>query len=424
MTQVVDAAELDFRQIVRDDDQILWGQACGEPLTLTEALVAQRAAIGPVSVFLGSGFSKTLQPEHADHLRMTGIGGIGTHRRLTAAGKLAVVPCHVGQIAGYIRDGQIRCDVVFVQVARTANPDELSFGAVNDYVQEAINKARVVVAEVNDRAPDTRCDRLLSRSRIHWLINTSRPLVAVAPASVGEVERAIAHHASAFIGDGATLQIGVGAIPDAIAQLLVDRRNLGVHSGMLGDSVVDLMQSGAVNNSLKPIDAGVTVTGMLIGSQRLFDYAHRNDSIVLHSSHYTHGETILARLPNLISVNTALEVDLSGQSNAEQTGDDYVGGVGGQADYVRAGNRSAGGHSILALPATALKGTVSRICAALSGPVTNTRAEADIIVTEFGAAQLRGQSIPERARRLIAIAHPDFRDTLAGQVAKVLRRGY
>ena len=220
------------------------------------------------------------------------------------------------------------------------------------------------------------------------------------------------------------MQIGVGAIPDAIAQLLVDRRHLGVHSGMLGDSVVDLIQAGAVDNSLKPIDCGVTVTGMLIGSRRLFDFAHRNDAIVLHASHYTHGETALARLPNLITVNTALEVDLSGQSNAEQTGADYVGGVGGQADYVRAGNRSAGGHSILALPATALKGTVSRICAALSGPVTNTRAEADVIVTEFGAAQLRGQSIPERARRLIAIAHPDFRDALAEQAARLYRRGY
>ncbi len=424
MTRVVDAASLDLRKIVRSGDQILWGQACGEPLTLTELLVAQRASIGPVSVFLGAGFSTTLQPEHADHLHMAGIGGIGTNRRLTAAGKLAVVPCHVGQIAGYLRDGHIRCDVVFVQVARTAHPDEFSFAAVNDYVQEAINKARVVVAEVNEQAPDTRCDRLLPRSRIHWLINTSRPLVAVAPAKVGDVERAIARHAGAFINDGATLQIGTGAIPDAIAQLLVDRRNLGIHSGMLGDSVVDLMQAGAVNNALKPFDAGITVTGMLIGSQRLFDFAHRNDSIVLHPSHYTHGESRLAQLSNLVTVNTALEVDLSGQSNAEQTGDDYVGGVGGQADYVRAGNRSPGGHAILALPATALKGKVSRICAALSGPVTNSRTEGDIIVTEFGAAQLRGQSIPERARRLIAIAHPDFRDMLAGQAARLLQRGY
>ena len=185
MTKVVDAASLDLRQIVRHGDQILWGQACGEPLTLTEALVAQRAAIGPVSVFLGSGFSTTVQPEHTDHLTLSGIGGIGTHRRLTAAGKLAVVPCHVGQVAGYIRDGLIRCDVVFVQVARTGNPDEFSFSAVNDYVQAAIDKARVVVAEVNDQAPETRCDKLLARKRIHWLTHTSRPLVAVAPANVG-----------------------------------------------------------------------------------------------------------------------------------------------------------------------------------------------------------------------------------------------
>lgn len=424
MTRIIKAGELDLRQFVRRGDQILWGQACGEPLSLTEALVAQRAAIGLASVFLGSGFSTTLQPEHADFLHMSGIGGIGTHRRLTAAGKLAVVPCHVGQIAGYIRDGRIRCDVVFLQVAPTASPQEFSFGAVNDYVQAAIDKARVVVAEVNDQAPDTHCDRLLSRNRIHWLIHTSRPLVSVAPASIGEIERAIARHAGAFIEDGATLQIGVGAIPDAIAQLLVDRRDLGVHSGMLGDSVVDLMQTGAVTNARKPIDAGVTVTGILIGSQRLFSFAHRNAAIALHPSHYTHGEATLAKLPRLVTVNTALEVDLSGQSNAEQTGDDYVGGIGGQADYVRAGHRSPGGHSILALPATAVKATRSRICATLSGPVTNARADADIIITEYGAAQLRGQSIPERARRLIAIAHPDFREELARQAAGMIQRGY
>jgi acyl-CoA hydrolase len=207
-------------------------------------------------------------------------------------------------------------------------------------------------------------------------------------------------------------------------QLVSDRRDLGVHSGMIGDGLVDLVRSGVITNARKNVNRGVSVTGALIGSQRLYDFAADNGSLLLCRSSYTHGEAVLAGIENLVSINTAVEVDLGGQVNAEQVGDDYMGGVGGQVDYVRAGHRSRGGRSIIALPATAKGGALSRIRASLSGPVTTARSEVDTVITEFGAAELRGLPLPQRARRLIAIAHPAHRGELESAAQAIFKRGY
>jgi acyl-CoA hydrolase len=226
-----------------------------------------------------------------------------------------------------------------------------------------------------------------------------------------------------FIEDGACIQIGIGAVPDAILKLIGSRKDLGIHSGSIGDGLVDLMESGAVTNAHKPFDRGVSVTGTLLGSARLYRFAHDNPKVLLKTSQYTHGDG-LASIPKLVTINSALELDLTGQVNAEQSGDDYLGAIGGQADYVRAGHRSAGGHSIIALQSTAKDGKMSRIRPQLSGPVTSARYDVDVIVTEFGAADLRGLTIPERARRLIAIAHPDFREELSREAAVLTKRGF
>lgn len=424
MTTAVAKSALDLKSIVKPGDQIIWGQATGEPLTLTEAFVAQRASLGSVSVFLGSAFSNTLKPEHADHIRFRGIGGIGTHRRLTKHGVLNIVPCHVGQVGRYIDDGTIACDVAFVQVSPANDRGEHSFGVINDYIQAAIRRARVVVAEVNDRVPWTYGEGHLPHDKIDVLVETSRPIVEVKSQPVGPVEQVIAGFAAAYISDGATLQMGIGAIPDAILQCISDRRDLGVHSGMISDAVVGLIERGVVTNAAKPFDQGVSVAGSLIGTERLYKFAHLNPAIALKPSHHTHGEAVLARIPKLIAINSAIEVDLTGQVNAEMVGGEYVGGIGGQADYVRAGHRSPGGRSIMALPATARQGSLSRIVHRLDGGVTSSRSDADIIVTEFGAADLRAQPLAERARRMIAIAHPDFRETLERSAHELLKRGF
>jgi acyl-CoA hydrolase len=193
---------------------------------------------------------------------------------------------------------------------------------------------------------------------------------------------------------------------------------------MLGDSFVDLVESGVVTNALKPFDVGVSITTALIGTKRLYDFAHQNSKIGVRSSLYTHDAGVLSRLPRLVTINSAVEVDLTGQVNAEQSGSHYVGGTGGQTDFVRAGSRSRGGHAVIALPATAKGGKVSRITLELSGPVTTARNDVDVIVTEFGAAELKGQTLAERTRRMIAIAHPDFREQLDRASHSIRQRGF
>jgi len=334
------------------------------------------------------------------------------------------VPCHFGQIPFLLQTGVIACDVAFVQVSPADSQGRHSFGAVNDYMQAMIDKARVVIAEINDQVPFTYCDRYLPTERIAACIETSRPLVEIKPAAISPEESAIARTAAGYIRDGAILQVGIGGVPEAITQMLGDRRNLGVHSGMIGDGVVDLMRAGVITNATKPFDVGLTITGSLMGSRRLFEFANANREILLRASSYTHDDGVLRRIPNMITINSALEVDLTGQVNSEQTGGSYVGGTGGQVDYVRAGSRSPGGHSLIALPATAGGGRFTRIVAALTGPVSTARSEVDVIITEFGAAELKGRSIAERAKRLAAIAHPDFREALEREAAVITARGF
>ena len=424
MTVATDAAGLDLSRFIRRGDRIVWGQACGEPTTLVEALIAQAPGIGELSAFTATSFSGILDAAAAARLRLSSMGAIGALRTVAAAGGLGIVPCHVSQIGPMIEQGLIGCDVALVQVSPPDAAGNHSFGLIGDHVQAAVNKARVVIAEVNERVPFTLGDAMLPAGRIDCAVRVARAPVEVPPARIGETDQAIARIAAAYIEDGAVLQVGIGATPDAILRLLHDRRDLGVHSGMIGDGLVDLVEAGVVTNALKPIDAGVSITGALIGTRRLYNFADRNPRIGMRASSYTHNEAILSRLRKLVTINSAMEVDLTGQVNAEQSGSQYLGGTGGQVDFVRAGSRCPDGHSIIALPATAKGGAISRIAAALSGPVTTARSDVDVIVTEFGAAELKGRTLAERARRLASIAHPDFREELDKAADAVRRRGF
>jgi acyl-CoA hydrolase len=351
------------------------------------------------------------------------MGAIGALRSMTKAGALDVVPVHVGQVGSLIDAGVIACDVALIQVAPADGQGNHSCGLIADHVRAAVAKARVVIAEVNDQVPRTFGETIPS-SAIDMAIEVSRCPVEVFPAPVSETDQAIARHCAGYVSDGSVIQTGIGAVPDAILRLLRDRRDLGVHSGMIGDGLVDLVEAGVVTNARKEIDQGVSITGALIGTRRLYDFANGNPAIRMMPATYTHDAAVLARLSRLVSVNSAVEVDLTGQVNAEQSGDAYLGGTGGQVDFVRAGARSPGGRALIALPSTAKGGAVSRIVATLSGPVTTARSEVDVIVTEFGAAELKGMGSAERARRLVAVAHPDFREALDRAALAIAQRGF
>ena len=412
-----------FAVHLKAGDHIVIGQACGEPTTLVEALIEQGRDIPGLSAFIATSFSGLFTPATADSFALSSMGAIGALRSMTKAGKLQVIPVHVSQVGPLITAGIIPCDVAMIQVSPADEQGNHSCGLISDYVRAAVDKARVVIAEINEAVPFTPGETIPA-SAIDVAIPVNRPPVQVAPAAIGPTDEAIARHCAAYIGDGAVIQTGVGAVPDAILRLLHDRKDLGVHSGMLGDGLVELVEAGVITNARKEVDPGVSINGALIGTKRLYDWAHRNPAIRMCATSYTHDAAILGRLSRLVTINSALEVDLTGQVNAEQSGAVYLGGTGGQVDFVRAGARSPGGRSIIALSASVKGGTLSKIVAQLSGPVTTARTDVDVIVTEYGAAELKGQSLAERTRRLIAIAHPDFREELDRAAHIIAQRGF
>jgi acyl-CoA hydrolase len=412
---------IDLRQAIRPGDTVLWGQGTGEPRTLTEALVRQRAELGGVDVFLGSMFSDTLDPSHADHLRFRGIGGMGTNAALARAGVLDVLPCHISAIPGLIESGRLPVDVVMVQVSEAGPDGRHSLGLIADYLGAALTKARTVVAEINDQVPRTR-GAWVEAGRFDMVVRSSRPPVMVADGAPGPTEERIAALVASLVPDGAVVQLGVGSIAGPVGRALVAKRELGIHAGVVGDWVVDLVEAGAVTNSRKAIDTGLTVTGGLFGTRRLYDFAHDNPAIELRPLSYTHDPAVLRRLEGLVAVNSAVEVDLGGQVNAETVNGVHIGAVGGQVDFVRAAMASPGGRSVIALPSTAKGGRKSRIVLRPGDCVTTSaRSDADTVVTEYGVADLRGATLGARAERLIAIAHPAFRDELASAVRRLGR---
>lgn len=414
---------VDLAQYLKPGDRIVLGQACGEPTTLVEALIAQGAGIGDLHAFIATSFSGLFTPETASAFRLSSMGAIGALRSMTKANALDVIPVHVSQVGPLITAGVIPCDAAMIQVSPADKDGNHSCGLISDYVRAAVDKARVVIAEVNDQVPWTHGETIPG-SAIDVKVEVSRAPVEVAAAKIGETDEAIARHCAAYIHDGSVIQTGVGAVPDAILRQLGDRKDLGVHSGMLGDGLVDLIEAGVITNARKEIDRGVTINGALIGTKRLYDFAHGNAAIRMTPTSYTHDAGVLGQLSRLVSINSALEVDLTGQVNAEQSGASYLGGTGGQVDFVRAGARSTGGAALMVLASTAKGGSISKIVPALSGPVTTARTEVDVIVTEYGAAELKGQSLAERARRLVAIAHPDFREELDRQAHEIRSRGF
>lgn len=410
--RIIEASALDLAEFVRPGDQIVVGQGTAEPLTLTETLVGQRHILPCTTLFLGALFSKTFPPDGTDGLAFAGYGAIGNAARLAAAGRLDVVPTSYRQLPDAFAAGRIRANVVLLQLARDREGRGLSLGLVHDYVISAARQARIVIAELNDDAPWTYGAELRDSLRIDVIVPTSRPLVELPPATIGEIETRIGTAVGALVPDGATLQLGVGTLPDAILAALRGHRDLGIHSGMIGDRVLDLIEAGVVTNTAKPFDTGITIAGALFGTTRLAHFADLNPSVMLRPPSHTHEVSILGRLDKFFAINAAVEVDLTGQVNAEVAAGRYVGAIGGQPDFVRGALAAANGRSIIALPSTTRDGALSRIVGRLNGPVTTPRSDADLVVTEWGVAELAGQSLAERRRRMIAIAAPAFREEL------------
>jgi acetyl-CoA hydrolase len=404
---------IDLRAHIRRGDTVLVGQSTGEPRGLVETLIRQRHDLGAVTVFVGGMTSGLFQPEHADVLHFVGYGAIGRTGVLSRAGVLDVVPAHLGSLPDLFASGAIPVDVVLCQLSSSDADGRHSFGLIADYLPAAIAAARVTIAEINPNVPytfgptvDASDDRLIT-------VDDNRPLPEVKRRIPSQEERAIAAQVAALVPDGATIQFGVGGAPDAVVAALGDKRELGIHTGLLGDAVLDLVEAGAITNTRKPVDVGRTVTGAIVGTERLYRWAHSNPGLVMRPVSYTHNSRVLSAFDTFYAINAALEVDLSGQINAEMLNGTYVGAVGGQGAFARAGAAATHGRSIIALPSTAADGAISRIVGRLGDAITSTpRSDADLVVTEHGVADLRGATLRQRAERLIAIAAPAHRDAL------------
>lgn len=414
---MIGADAFDFATVLRPGDVVAWPQGSGEPLALTARLVAQRHAVPPVGLFIGMSTSTTLSPDHVDRFTIRSLNGAGTNRSLAAAGALDIIPTHVSTIPGLLRCGAIKADVVLLRVRPHPQAGYVTTGVVADYTQALIAAARCVIAEVDERLPLTGQDALVPVGAIHHFVHATGVESLLPDPLPTPLDQRIAEVVAGFIPDRATVQLGIGSLPVAVCRALRHHRDLGIHTGVVSDALVELVESGVVTNACKGIDAGVSVTGALFGSRRLFDFADANPALAMRSAEYTHSTATMAQIAALHSVNSALEVDLTGQANAEQAGRRYLGAVGGQVDFVRGAWASPGGRSIIALPATTPDGSRSRIVPSLDGrPVTTARSDIDVVITEYGVAELRGCTLSERRRRLAAIAHPDLRaDLLRGQ---------
>ena len=407
------SSHFDFSPHVREGDVVTWLQGTGEPLGLSNRLVAQRHALPPLNLFVGLMASHTLKPEHADRFRLRGLNGAGTARTLTAANVLDIIPAYVSAVPGLVRSRVIPVDILLLRVRPHPKPGYFTAGVMADFLPAMVQAARCVIAEIDERLPITAQDALVEAKDIDVLTQCDADEVLMPDPEPTDIDMRVAAHVAGLIPDGATIQLGVGGLPVAVCRALMQHKDLGVHSGVISDIVVDLVEKGVITNARKGIDAGRIVTGGLFGSRRLMNFADGNQRIEIRCSEYTHNQQVLARLPNLYAINSGVEVDLTGNVNSEIAAGRYLGAIGGLPDFVRGAITSNGGRSIIALPSTTPDGKHSRIVATLAGrPISVPRGDIDLVVTEYGVADLRGRSFSERAERLRAIAHPDFRDRL------------
>ena len=406
MQKIKNIEQLQWEQFIQKDDLVIWGQAQAEPVSLTQSLMQNRQQLPPFQVFLGISHYATCQVEHTDCIRFRSYCGAGSNRLLTQANKLDILPLHYSTLAK-----NLHADVVLVQVSTPDEHGHYSFGLGQDYLADLISSARVVIAEVNTNIPWVYSDQYLLENDFDLILESARTIEKEkSPTHINETNQKIAQYVAELIPNGSTLQIGIGVLPETVLKQLEHHQDLGVHSGIISDGIAYLMQLGVINNRLKKIDTGVTITGLIDGSSSLHHFVHQNSHIELRTTSYTHHPQTLAQIDNLVAINSAIEVDLTGQINAEVANGTYVGAVGGALDFIRAANQATHGLSIIALPAAGKN--FSRIVSQLNGPVSTPRSDAGIFVTEYGVADLRGLSLQQRVEKMIGIAHPNYREQL------------
>jgi acyl-CoA hydrolase len=406
----------DALRAVQSDMRVYIQPGCAEPETLVEALLKRAPFVRNVEVvhLLTLGCADYVAPEMAGHFRHNAFFIGSNVRAAVNDGRADYTPIYLSEVENLFESGAMPLDVALIQVSPPDAHGFCSFGVGVDTTLTAARCARHVVAQVNDRMPRTFGDSFIHVSQIHAFVESSRALCELPTPEISDLHMAIAKNVAGLIDHGAVIQTGIGGIPDAVLPLLMDRKDLGVHTELVSDSVIPLVEAGVINGERKNFRPRKIILGFVLGTRKLFDFVDNNPIFEFHPNAYTNDPALIARNDNMIAINSALQVDLTGQVCSDSLGAYFYSGIGGQVDFLRGAAHSRGGKPIIALPSTARNGEVSRIVPTLTpgAGVVTSRGLVHYLVTEYGVAYLHGKTIRERAKSLIEISHPKFRDEL------------
>jgi acetyl-CoA hydrolase len=407
----------DAVKAVRSGQRVYIGGGCGVPVVLAGELARRAPELRDVEIIhiLTAGTSAWVTPEASSAFRVNSLFIGPNVRGAVREGRADFTPVFLSEIPRLFREGHLPIDVALIAVSPPDEHGYCSYGVEVGVTKPAVESARVVIAEINPRMPRVWGNSFIHISRIDYCVEVDYPLPEFRQGEPAPLYSRIGRHVADLIEDGATLQMGIGAIPNAVLDYLGDKRDLGVHSEMFSDGIIDLVQRGVITGARKTLLPGKLVAGFVLGTERVYRFIHNNPIIELRTTDFTNDPFTISRNDKMVAINAALQVDLTGQVCADSIGTKFYSGVGGQADFIRGAARSKGGKPIIALPSTALGGTVSRIVSTLEpgAGVTTSRNDVHYIVTEYGVAYLYGKTVRQRAEALIAVAHPDFRADLA-----------
>lgn len=412
---------------INDGDKVVMSFGCGEPRTIVRAMRENYKDFHNVQVInmLLLGETPWIDDEVKGHFSYNSFFASGTNRRAISEGVADFTTCYLSESPMVLRQ-VVKPRVTVMSVAPPDSEGYVSLGTNCDYIETTLSHCEIKIAQVNKFVPYTYGKARKHISEFDYFVQCDEPLPEVPSAPVTEVERQIGKNCASLINDGDCIQLGIGGIPNAICEELKNKKDLGLHSEMVGDGVVDLIKSGVINNSKKNFNKGKTILGFAFGTKKLFDFLNGNKKVEMAPMDYVNNPSIIAQNDNMVSVNSCIEIDLMGQVVSDTIGLNQFSGVGGQVDFVRGATMSNGGRSIMAMPSSAKGGTISKIVPKLTdySAVTTTRNDVNYVVTEYGIAQLKGRTMRERARALISIAHPDFRESLAKEYEKRFNEKY
>ncbi|MCD7828763.1 MAG: 4-hydroxybutyrate CoA-transferase [Clostridiales bacterium] len=400
---------------IHDGDRVVTSFGCSEPIGIENAMVENYERFHDVQIvsMLTLGDTPWVDEKVRGHFSFNSFFASASNRQAIADGIADFTTCHFYEIPSVLKD-VIKPRVAIMSVSPPDENGHVSLGTNVDYILSTLSYCDVKIAQVNKYVPNAQGEAVRNVSEFDFFVEIDRPLPEVPSVAITEVERQIGKNCASLVNDGDCIQLGIGGIPNAICEELKNKKDLGLHSEMVGDGVVDLIKSGVINNSRKNIHRGKSVLGFAFGTKKLFDFMDGNKDIEMHPIEYLNYPPVIAQNDNFVSINSCLQIDLHGQVVSDTIGLKQFSGVGGQVDFVRGATMSKGGKSVIAMPSTAKGGTVSRIVPVISehSAITTTRNDVNYVVTEYGIAQLKGQTVKNRARALIKIAHPKFRDEL------------